>query len=230
MQPTFLTHHTARWRSGPAQWPGEREFVALVALLMALNALSIDIVLPALGLIADDLRLADANNAQWVVSAYIFAFGLGQLVIGPLSDQFGRRTLLMLALCGYVLANVLAASAPGFATLIAARVVQGLTAAGLRICVVSTVRDRFSGRAMARVMSLAMMVFMAAPLFAPALGQGVLLVVGDWHWLFVVVALVGALVTVWTFLRLPESLPQDKRRHLDPAHHMEGYGLILRNR
>jgi len=210
-------------------WPAGREFVALMALLMAMNALSIDIVLPALGIIGDQFVLEEGNLIQLIITSYVMAFGVAQLVIGPISDRFGRWPVLVIGLVFYTAANLFAAAAPGFAALLIARACQGAAASALRICTVSVIRDRYHGRKMASVMSLVMMVFMAAPLFAPALGQG-LLFLGHWSLIFLACALIGVGGGVWVYLRLPESLALENRRPIRPAVLMEGYGRILRCR
>ena len=211
------------------QWPGQAEFVALIAALMATNAVSIDIVLPALGLIGDVYRHSTGNDIQLIVTAYIVTFGLGQLALGPVVDRFGRRTLLLLALGLFAISSFLAIIAPTFSVLLAARAAQGLGASALRVLAVAIVRDRYHGRLMARTMSTVMMVFMVVPLFAPALGQG-LMFVGPWQLLFVAMGALGLLTATWVALRLPESLPAESRRRIALPVLLDGYRLILTNR
>ncbi|MBW8302859.1 MAG: MFS transporter, partial [Brevundimonas sp.] len=126
--------------------PGFPEFVALIAMMMALNALAIDAMLPALPAIGDALGVVEENSRQWVITAYLLGFGVAQIVYGPLADRYGRKPVLMAGLSLYVLFSVLAAFAPSFELLIAARVGTGLGAAALRVLAVSIVRDRYSGR------------------------------------------------------------------------------------
>ena len=201
------------------------EFVALVASLMALNALAIDVMLPALGTIATDFALVEANDRQLVVVAYVLGFGVPQLVWGPLADRYGRRPVLLVSLLGYSLLGWLGALAPSFAWLLASRLIQGMFAAGARVIAVAVVRDVYAGRDMARIMSWVMTVFMAVPITAPMIGQAVLLV-APWPALFMLLGAMGAIVLVWTAARLRETgAPNDERpRGLD------GYAALLGSR
>jgi MFS transporter, DHA1 family, multidrug resistance protein len=193
-----------------------REFVAMMAALMAANALAIDAMLPALPAIGEALGVADENSRQLVISAYLIGFGLAQLVYGPISDRLGRKTILAVSLGLYGLFALASGLAPSFGWLLAARAAQGAAAAGTRTLVVSIVRDRFSGSAMARAMSLVFIVFMIVPVLAPAFGQGVLLV-ASWRFIFIGLGLYGLAVLLWASLRLPETHPPEKRRSLAPA-------------
>ena len=190
--------------------PGFPEFVALIAMMMALNALAIDSMLPALPAIGDALGVASENSRQWVITAYLLGFGVTQIIYGPLADRFGRKPVLMVGLGLYVMFSVLAAFSPTFELLIAARVGTGIGAAALRVLAVSIVRDRYSGRTMARVMSLSFLVFLGVPILAPALGQ-LILTVAPWPWVFGVLAVGGAAFALWAAIRLPETLhPEDR--------------------
>ena len=201
-----MTSPAAPARKGP----GFPEFVALIAMMMALNALAIDAMLPALPAIGDALGIANENSRQWIITAYLLGFGSAQLVYGPLADRYGRKPVLMIGLSLYVLFSVLAAFAPSFELLIAARVGTGLGAASLRVLAVSIVRDRYSGRTMARVMSLSFLVFLGVPIIAPTLGQ-LVLTVAPWPWIFGVLAVAGGAFMLWAALRLPETLhPEDR--------------------
>jgi len=187
------------------------EFVALMALMMALTAFSIDIMLPGFPAVRERFDLADPNEAQLLVYGYMFGFAAGQPVFGPLSDQFGRKPLIFFGLAVYALATVAALVAPTFESLIGARLLQGFGGSAARVIAVAVVRDRYSGRAMAEVMSFVMMVFILAPVVAPALGAAVLAVAG-WRANFFFLLLFGAAIAVWSFARLPETLPASARR------------------
>lgn len=193
--------------------PGFVEFVALAALLMALTALSIDIMLPALPQIGDALDVADPNERQLVVTAYLLGFAAGQILYGPLSDRFGRKPVLLAGLFVFTAASLASAVAAGFTWLLLARVVQGLGCAAPRVIAMAVVRDLYGGREMARVMSFIMMVFIIAPVIAPGIGQ-VLLLAGRWEWIFLFLTAVGLATTAWTVLRLPETRPQAAREPL----------------
>jgi MFS transporter, DHA1 family, multidrug resistance protein len=205
------------------------EFIALVAALMALNALAIDVMLPALPYMGEALGVANENERQLVVSAYMIGFGAAQLVFGPITDRFGRRAPLFVGIAFYVVCAFLATFAPTFATLLILRFIQGLGAASTRVIATSVVRDRFSGREMAEVMSLTFMVFMAIPIIAPGIGQ-VILLTGPWHYIFLFMSGLAALILAWAFLRLPETLHPEYRRPLRLAVIVEGFRLVFTNR
>ncbi|WNO54188.1 multidrug effflux MFS transporter [Stakelama saccharophila] len=205
------------------------EFVALVAGMMALTALGIDSMLPALPAIGDSLAVADANSRQFVITAFLLGFSFAQLAHGPLSDRFGRKPVLAIALFLYVATNIVAAFAGSFALLLAARAASGAAVAGARVITIALVRDCFAGRAMARVMSLAFIVFMAAPVLAPSFGQLVLLV-GSWRIIFAGIASVCALILIWFLARMPETLAPEHRLPLDPKRLLRGYRTVLADR
>ncbi|SFP55547.1 multidrug effflux MFS transporter [Sphingomonas rubra] len=207
--------------------PGE--FVAFVAALMAVNALGVDLMLPALADIGDQLGIATANHRQWIITAYMLGFGAGQLVYGPLADRFGRRPILLATLAGFVAASVFAAGSQSFAGLLGARVLQGLMSASTRVLAVAIVRDRFSGRQMARTLSVAQMIFFMVPILAPSLGQ-LLLAVGPWRFIFYALAGFAALVLAWSAGRLAETLPAERRSPLSLAALGQAYRLTLTNR
>lgn len=150
------------------------ELVAMVASLSALNALAIDIMLPALPDIGRDFALVNDNDRQFVIVMYVALFGISQLAYGPLSDSFGRRSILIWALVIFIAGSVLCVVAPTFELFLAARAMQGVGAAATRVVAVAVVRDLTEGRRMAQVMSMAMTVFMIIPIVAPAIGQGIL--------------------------------------------------------
>jgi DHA1 family bicyclomycin/chloramphenicol resistance-like MFS transporter len=190
--------------------PGFPEFVCMIALMMALNALAIDSMLPALPDIGTAMGVASDNSRQWVITAYLLGFGGMQIVYGPLADRFGRKPILMVGVGIYVIFSFIAMLAPTFETLILARIGQGMGSAATRVLAVSIVRDRYSGRTMARVMSLSFLVFLGVPVIAPSLGQAILLV-APWEAIFGVLAFAGVALMIWTGLRLPETLaPADR--------------------
>ena len=200
----------------------------MVGGLMGLNALSIDIMLPALSEIGEALN-RPGNDAQLIVTVYVFGFGLAQLVYGPLADALGRRVVLLSALAAFVAATVACVFAKDFTGLLVARGLQGVAAAATRVVAVAAVRDLVSGRRMAEIMSFAMMVFMAAPIFAPALGQ-LILFAADWRWIFGALVLGGAVLAVWMHVRLPETLRPENRIPLAPRSAALNYWLAAKNR
>ncbi|WP_224407605.1 multidrug effflux MFS transporter [Afifella sp. IM 167] len=205
------------------------EFVTLAASMMALNALAIDIILPALDDIATGLDIVDQNSRQFVVTAFVIGFGIAQLAFGPLSDRFGRKPILLVGLVIYAVGGTAAALAQDFQWLLAFRMIQGMGAAATRVVAISVVRDAFGGRQMASIMSLVMMVFMAVPIIAPTLGQGILFV-ASWHWIFLATAIFATIVFIWAGLRLPETLADENRRPLNARKVIEAFRIVLTNR
>jgi DHA1 family bicyclomycin/chloramphenicol resistance-like MFS transporter len=205
------------------------EFIAFIAALMAVNALGVDLMLPALADIGHQLAIATANHRQWIITVYMLGFGAGQLIYGPLADRFGRRPVLLVTLAGFVGASVFAASSATFAALLGARVLQGLMSASTRVLAVAIVRDRFSGRQMSRTLSVAQMIFFLVPILAPSIGQ-VLLAFGPWRFIFYALATFAAVVLAWSVVRLRESLPVERRTPLSLASLRHAYALTLSNR
>ncbi len=193
---------------------GFYEFVVLIAAIMALNPLAMDMMLPALPEIGAAFRVTDANHLQTVLSTFLLGFGVGQFVIGPLSDRYGRRPVLIGGMILYGIASFLTLIAPSFETLLLARALQGLSTAATRVIATSVVRDCYVGRRMASVMSLAQMIFISVPVLAPSLGQLVMFASHEWHSVFVVLLLFGVVILGWTALRLPETLEEEKRKSL----------------
>jgi DHA1 family bicyclomycin/chloramphenicol resistance-like MFS transporter len=205
------------------------EFIALVAGLMCLNSLAIDVMLPALPYMGEALNVANENERQLVITAYMLGFGVAQLGFGPLSDRFGRRNPLLVGIVVYIAAAACAIFAPNFFTLLLLRVVQGMGAAGTRVIATSAIRDRYSGRDMAEVMSLSFMVFMVLPVIAPGIGQ-VILLAGPWHYIFAFMAVLATVIGVWVFMRLPETLSVEHRRPLTVSAVLGGFKLVFTDR
>jgi MFS transporter, DHA1 family, multidrug resistance protein len=191
----------------------QTEFVALMAVLFATIAFSIDSMLPALPAIAAELSPDAPNRAQLIISAFVAGIGVGIFFAGPISDSIGRKPTVLGGLVLYLVGAVLASLAPTLETLLAARFLQGLGAAAPRIVTIALVRDLYEGRAMARIMSFVMMVFVMIPAVAPAIGT--LIIAGfGWRgifWSFVVFGIAGG---VWLHLRQAETLPPERRRPL----------------
>jgi DHA1 family bicyclomycin/chloramphenicol resistance-like MFS transporter len=204
------------------------EFVGLVAGLMALGAVAIDAMLPALPAIGRSLDVADGNARQWIITAYILGNGVGQGFYGLVADRYGRRPVLLAGVAACVVLGTLAAFADSFALLLLLRALHGLAAAST-IVVRSVVRDCYSGATMARVMSLTFIVFLAVPVLAPSLGQ-LILAVADWRGVFGFFGLFGAVMLLWTAFRLPETLDPAWRRPITTAAITDALRLILLDR
>ena len=208
---------------------GRVEFIALMAFLMALNALAIDIMLPGLQEIGAALNVENVNHRQYVVSAYLIGFGIAQLFYGPIADRFGRRMPMIIGLTIYVVSSLAVVLVPSFESLLVLRFIQGIGSAATRVITVSIVRDVFGGRQMAEVMSLIMMVFMVIPVVAPGTGQ-VIMLFGDWLWIFVFMALIAVIVGVWMYVRLPETLAPEDVRPFTVKVIFDGFRIVLTNR
>lgn len=193
----------------------DREFVALMAAIMALNALAVDAMLPAFPAMRETYGITDPNSMQYVLSFYMFSNALGSLVAGPLADRFGRRPLLMLSIAFAAIGGLASGIAPTFEILLAMRAVHGFFAAGLGVVAISVIRDRYSGDRMARVMSLIIIVFMIVPVLAPSIGQ-LVLAVASWRKIFHVLALAAVIVLIWAWRRLPETLHPEYRQPIAP--------------
>ncbi len=207
------------------QW----ELVIMVAALMSLNALAIDIMLPALSNISDFYSLNRDNDQQLVIFAYIAGFGAPQLVFGPISDRYGRKGLLRICLVGYAIAGIACIMTSSFMTLLLARFIQGVFASGVRVIAVSIVRDLLAGRAMARIMSLVMTVFMVVPILAPTIGAGVMLI-APWQWTFALLSIAAMVLLIWTQIRLPETLTDEDRQPLNPEQSLKAYWQVVTTR
>ena len=217
------------WVSSAHRPMGFPEFVIVIASIMALNPLAMDMMLPALPNIGSTFQIVPANRPQEVLSTFLIGFGVGQFVMGPLSDRFGRRPVLLGGMTVYFVASVLAISAPSFETLLLARTLQGLGTSATRVIATSIVRDCYAGRRMASVMSLAMMVFIAVPVVAPSLGEAVMLLT-QWRGIFVVLTLYGMLTLIWSALRMPETLPLSEQKSLAVREVLGAFRQTVTNR
>ena len=215
--------------STPRPAIGEREFVAMMALVQALQALAIDVMLPALGIISAELGAGGPNHRQLIVGVFLMGAGLGALVPGSLADRFGRRPVLMTSLALYIMTAIGCILIRDFEGLVALRFLQGFGSGGLAVLPPAIIRDRLEGDRMARLQSLVAVVFMVVPMLAPSLGQAVLLV-ADWRWIFVVITVLGIAMLVWVWLRLPETLHPEFRQAIRPRTIAANMGRVLTTR
>lgn len=197
----------------PARPLPQGEFIALIALLLATVALSIDAMLPALPEVGQALSPQDLNRAPLVITAFVFGMGVGTLFTGPLSDAFGRKPVVLAGLALYAVGALMCYLAPSLEMLLAARILQGLGVAAPRTVSMAIVRDLYAGRQMARIVSFAQMIFTTIPAAAPFLGLGVMLLAG-WQAIFLAYLVFAGLCALWFGLRQPETLAPARRRPL----------------
>ncbi|MBK1786517.1 Bcr/CflA family multidrug efflux MFS transporter [Prauserella cavernicola] len=225
-----MSTETATRPASPPQTRRTRtaRYALVLGGLTAFGPLSIDMYLPALPAMAGDLRTGDAT-LQLTLAAFVLGVGIGQLVLGPLSDAYGRRKPLLAGVAVFVVASVLCVVSPSVELLIAARVLQAFGAAAGMVISRAAVRDLFSGIAMARFFSMLMLVTGLAPILAPVLG-GQLLALTSWRGIFGALAAFGALLLVVAAFALPETLPEHRRRPANPRAIVRGYARLLRDR
>ena len=192
---------------------GRSEFVALIAMLFATIAFSTDAMLAALPQITADLAPMTPERVPLILTAFIFGLGLGTCFTGPLSDAYGRKNVVYGGAALYIAGTVLAWASQSLELMLAARVLQGLGAAGPRIVSLAIIRDLFSGREMARIMSFVMMVFVLVPAFAPSMGA-VIVSFSNWRGIFVSFIVFSIVSLIWVGMRLPETLAVEDRRPL----------------
>jgi DHA1 family bicyclomycin/chloramphenicol resistance-like MFS transporter len=176
------------------------EFIALIAFLFSLIAIGTDMMLPALNLIANDLDLQTNNQAQLIITVFLLGTGLGQLISGPLSDTYGRKIVLCTGISLFILASIAAIITSNFFMLLTARFIQGLGISAPRAAGTAMVRDLYNGRKLARVISLAMMIFVLAPAISPLIGQYLIILFG-WQSIFIACAFAGLIAFVWLLIR-----------------------------
>jgi MFS transporter, DHA1 family, multidrug resistance protein len=176
-----------------------------MALLTSLTALSIDAMLPALTDIGAELGVASGNGSQLVVTTLFAGFAIGQLFYGPISDSVGRKRPIYAGLIIFMVGSILAMLATSFSIMLVGRMLQGFGCAAPRIVTIALVRDQYEGRAMARIMSFVLGVFVLVPMLAPAIGQAILLV-GSWRMIFAMLLVLAAVVAIWFTVRQPETL------------------------
>lgn len=186
------------------------EFVALMAAMMALVALSTDAMLPALQRIGEDLAVVRENSVQLIVSTLFLGMAVGQIAYGPVSDSIGRKPMIYVGYALFIIGCLLSIFATNFSVMLAGRLLQGIGVAGPRSITLALVRDEYEGRAMAQVMSFVMMVFILVPVIAPSFGQAILLI-ASWRVIFTALLVLALLTVTWFALRQPETLPVERR-------------------
>jgi DHA1 family bicyclomycin/chloramphenicol resistance-like MFS transporter len=200
----------------PRQRLGQTEFIALMAMVVATVAFSIDAMLPALPQIGAALSPDNLNNAQLIITSFVLGMGIGTLFTGPLSDAYGRKPVMIAGAVVYVVGCGLAWAAQSLELMLAARVLMGLGASGPRVVAMALVRDIYQGRDMARIMSFVMAVFALVPALAPTLGHFIILGFG-WRAIFAAFMLFSVITLLWLLIRQPETLMPGNRRPLSIA-------------
>lgn len=201
--------------------PSRPEFIALMAMLVATIAFSLDAMLPAIPFIAEALSPGDPDKVHLVVPTFVLGMGLGTLIVGPFADAFGRKPVLLVFVLIYAGGSALSLVANSLEMLLFSRVLQGVGAAGPRVVAMTVIRDRFAGRDMAQLMSFIMMVFALVPALAPTLGAAIVAVFG-WRGIFAAFIAFAAIGSLWFYIRQPETLPPEYRRPLDFKRIREG--------
>ncbi len=209
--------------------PGRNETLAMLSAVMALMAMAIDLMLSAF----DEMRVTfgldpTSNEVAGVVTVFFMGLAVAQLFFGPITDRFGRKSVLYASVAVYILGAVGSALAPTLPLLLVARFVWGIGAAGARVVATAVARDLFEGVEMARAMSQIMAVFVLVPVIAPTVGAGIVAVL-PWRAVFWACAIWAIAMAAWT-RRLPESLPPERRRRLNRSDIASAYAEFARTR
>ena len=216
-------------RNNSAKNTSVREFVILMAALMSIVSISIDAMLPALGVIGHDLGLLNPNHAQYIIGSIFLGMTIGQLIGGPLSDDIGRKKILYVGLFIYFIGSIICYISGSLEMILIGRLVQGIGISGPNVAATAIVRDKYSGRDMARIMSFVMMIFMLMPAMAPAMGQGIL-IIASWRVIFLMYMVYSVILLVWLFLRLEETLSPENRIKFSSKNLVHGFKEIVSNR
>jgi MFS transporter, DHA1 family, multidrug resistance protein len=209
--------------------PGARELVAMMAALMALNALAIDTMLPAFQAMRDGLKIANPNAIQYVISVYLLGMGIGSIIYGPLSDRYGRKAVLVPTIIGYAIFSFACRLSPNFEFLLAMRLLQGLCGASMGVLVAAIIRDSFAGDKMARHMSTIFMVFMIVPVIAPSIGA-MIIKIAPWRSIFDVFTFLAIVIAMWVGRRLPETLDPANVILIEPKTIASGWKTVSTHR
>jgi len=184
---------------------GRIEFVILMAFISSITALSIDSILPALGLIAVDFQLLAAKETQLIIVTLFFGMAFGQFIYGPMADSIGRKLSIYIGIGLFLIGSLFSIFANDLDTMLFGRFLQGLGAASPRIVTMAIVRDSYKGAKMASIMSLMMTIFIIIPIIAPALGA-LILHFSHWRMIYVATAIFSFIVLIWFALRQEETL------------------------
>ncbi|KEG16900.1 multidrug effflux MFS transporter [Bartonella bacilliformis] len=184
---------------------GYKEFIIVIAALMAINSIAIDIMLPAMPDILQSLHATNENDQHYIISCYLISYSATQILFGPISDRYGRRNLVLIGLAFYSFTAIGCVFVSSLPMLLILRILQGIGGAMIRVLTTAIIRDLYSGKKMAEVMSITMMIFLIAAMVGPAIGQ-IILLFGYWKFIFIFMGIFGFGMMIWIQLRLPETL------------------------
>lgn len=194
------------------------EFIALMASLMAIVALCMDALLPALGVISEEVGVANPNDAQLLVTMMFMGIGMGQLITGPLSDSLGRKVVIYIGILIFLIGSIVIIFSTTFEFVLLGRIIQGIGLSSPRTLSMAIVRDTFKGNSMAKIMSFISVVFIIVPAIAPTLGKVILDLFG-WRAIFHMQIIFGLIVVTWLSYRQPETLkPENKNKFNLPTY------------
>ncbi len=188
----------------------EKEFIALMATLMAMVAFTIDTILPALSAIAYDMGVVQGNRRQYVLIIVFLGINIGTFVFGPLSDAIGRKRPILIGGSLFFVGSILGTYTHNFDVLLLARFLQGLGISAMQVISIAIIRDQYKGDAMARISSFVMTAFIIAPCIAPLIGQ-LIISHGSWRFIFVFLLVMAVISTSWFWMRQHETLHPEKR-------------------
>jgi len=205
------------------------EYVALVTLLISIAAMGTDLMLPALDVMGEQLQVSHSNDVHFIVTSFFLGMAVGQLVVGPLSDWYGRKPVILVGYLVFMIGCVLSMFANSWAMMLLGRVMQGVGAAAPRVVTVALVRDEFEGRQMAQILSFVMALFILVPILAPTIGQG-LVYLGGWQATFAALIALSVIASVWFQYRQKETLSVEHRRPIRPTLIYNGLVEVLSSR
>ncbi|TXE19639.1 multidrug effflux MFS transporter [Psychroserpens burtonensis] len=205
------------------------EFIALMASLMSIVALSIDALLPALPEIGSALGVIDVKDNQLMITMIFLGLGFGQLIFGPLSDSFGRKPMVYFGFAVFVVASIICVNTDSLEVMIFGRILQGIGLSSPRTIAIAMTRDTYSGDFMAKILSIIVMFFILVPIVAPTFGQ-LLLDFFDWKAIFNANLIIGLLIVLWFWKRQPETLAPKNRIKFSPAIFITGTKEFLKHK
>lgn len=206
-----------------------KEFIVLMASLMSVVAISIDAMMPALGIMGADLKVEFPNQVQFIIGFIFMGMTVGHLFWGPLSDAIGRKKVLYSGLAIYTVGSVVCYFAQNIDILLFGRIIQGFGVSAPYVTSVAIVRDKYAGRDMARIMSIVMVIFILVPAIAPSLGQGILYI-ATWRAIFLLYIVMAALIATWAYFRLDETLHPEDKIPFSAKAILHGFGIVFKTR